>query len=71
VRCRQPGLEGHDPPGRRRGVPDRAEVDLGQVEHGGDVRHVGLPDLGVGVVAVVRLVGQAEASLLQVLTADW
>ena len=54
-------LQRHDPGGGAVGV---GLVD--QAQHGGDVLDVGGPDLGVGVLAVVRLVGQAEAALHQV-----
>lgn len=47
--------------GRRLGT-----ADLRELEHPGDVGDVGLPDLGVLVVAVVGLVRQPEPCLVEV-----
>ena len=60
----QRGLQGHD---ARRGRPGGViVVRAGEGEHRGDVRHVRLPDRGVRLLAVVGLVRQAQAGLVQV-----
>jgi hypothetical protein len=59
VVSREGGLEGDDALGASPGV-----VETREGEHALDVRAVGHARLGVRVVAVVRLVGQADAALL-------
>lgn len=64
VRARQPGLQRHNAR-RGPGVLVRFPA-VGQGEHRCDVTWVGRQDLGVLVLAVVGLIGQSDARLVQV-----